>query len=175
MELSSIGERFHVPKETAHLVFLLHLGTLLPCLFHWFLLAQWLYCCTWTDSYSSPVAFCCALLMCLPSSIDHDILESKDHVSFLFAYSTSETLLEIWLTSLKVLWFQFIFYNHYMAKHFPSNPVLVEYMLSRHHVRGFSVSGVSETFQGSCKMFKDKNDSSCFYVIPHGGLRLPIT
>lgn len=27
MELSSIGERSHVPSETAHLGFLLHLGT----------------------------------------------------------------------------------------------------------------------------------------------------
>ena len=57
---------------------------------------------------------------------------------------------------------QLIFYNHYMAKHSPSNLVLVEYMLSRHHVCGFSVSGVSETFQGSCKIFKDKNYYSYF-------------
>lgn len=39
----------------------------------------------------------------------------------------------------------------------PLSLMPVEYMLSRHHVRGFSVLGVSETFQSNYKMFKDKN------------------
>lgn len=47
----------------------------------------------------------CFFLICLPSLLDYDILESKNHISLFFAYSAPETLLEIWLTSLKVLWF----------------------------------------------------------------------
>lgn len=45
---------------------------------------------------------------------------------------------------------------------------VVEYMLSGHHVCGFSVSGTSETSQESCKMLKDKK-YSYFYVTSHSG------
>lgn len=57
-----------------------------------------------TDSYFSTFSLFLCFFMCLPSPLDYAILESKDHF-FVFAYTASKALLELWLASLKVLWF----------------------------------------------------------------------
>lgn len=98
------GEHFCVPKKTAHLVSSCILGHSFPV----YTTDSCSGCCTIIREQtlnSAPIAFCCAFLMCLPSSLDYDVFESKDYFSLLFAYPASETLLEIWLASLKVLWF----------------------------------------------------------------------
>lgn len=50
---------------------------------------------------SAPIAFCCALLMCLPCSLDYYLWEQR--LFFLNStYPVSKALLEIWLASLEV-------------------------------------------------------------------------
>lgn len=169
MEFSSGGERCHVSKETAHLTFLLHLGTLLIWLLTTDSSCPGCYTVVHEQTLTlTPIAFCCAFLMSAFSIRLWYPWEQGPHfftLRIFCIWNTTWNMIDITESSL----IQFIFCNHHVAKHSPFNLVLVEYMLSRHHICGFSVSGVSETFQGSCKMFKDENYYSYFYVIPHSG------
>lgn len=103
MEFSSTGEHVHIAKETTIWFFFYILEHSLP-------VYSTDTSCTGYSTVvheqtlnSAPIAFCCAFLLCLPSPLDCDILESNDYVTLLFAYSAKETLLEIWLASLKIL------------------------------------------------------------------------
>lgn len=134
------------------------------------------YCCTWTDSYFNT----CSLLLCFfdMSALAIRLWYPWEQGPCFFTlcifciWNTTGNMIDIREGSL----IQFIFCNHYVAKYSHFNMVLVEYMLSRHHIYGFSVSGVSETFEGSCKMFKMRiitHISMSYHTVANTILRLP--
>lgn len=84
--------------------------------------------------------------MSLLSPLDYDTLESKEHVPYSLCILHLRHYLMVGNTEDSLIQFMWLIT---MWQNIPLPLVPVEYMLSREHVCGFSVLGISETFQSN--------------------------